>query len=196
MPGYLDISFGPMFSGKTSHLVEKLNNYIVFKSIEGREISGIIINSSLDNRNINKIENLTTHNNFIKDYKLPPNIHTISTTALLDIFDTVKNYDYFAIDESQFFTDLVPFVKKLLADDKYIHCVGLIADSEKNQFGQLHNLFYLADNITQMKAFCVECKSWHKNASFTKWVGKEIKKGSVFVSAKEKYIPVCGKHYN
>ena len=195
MTGYLDITFGPMFSGKTSNLVEKINNYIVFKSIEGKNIKGLIINSSLDNRDINKIENLTTHNQFIKDFKLPSNIESMSCKTLMPFSEKIDDYDYIAIDESQFFEDLEPFVKTMLKKGKYIHCVGLIADSEKNTFGQMHKIFAMADNITQLKAFCVKCKSWHKNASFTKWISNEDKNQAICVSGKDKYVPVCGKHY-
>lgn len=196
MTGFLEITYGPMFAGKTSHLIERIYNYIAFNQIHKNVNPKIlIINSSKDNRDINKIQNLTTHNNFKQD-TFPNYVSSLKTISLslLKESDIIK-YDYIAIDESQFFDDLETFVHKYLSLDKYIHCCGLIADTEKKPFGSLINLITYADEINHLKAYCKYCKYWDKNAVFTKWISDEKKEDKISIGAEGKYIPVCGKHY-
>lgn len=196
MSGYLEITYGPMFAGKTSHLIEKVNNFITFNEIHKNKIPKVlIINSKKDTRNLKQIKNLTTHNKY-QDYQFPQNVENISVDNLSEIEkEKIKIYDYLAIDESQFFKDLKEFVDTCLILGKYIHCAGLISDSDKKPFGQLYLLVPYADEVKQIKAYCAQCRYWHKNAVFTKWVGECKKTSSVEVGASGKYVPVCGKHY-
>lgn len=196
MPGFLEITYGPMFAGKTSHLIEKIYNFISFNQVhKNKNPKILIINSTLDNRELNKIKNLTIHNNYKKDF-LPSYVEHISVKNLLDLDDKkIEKYNYIAIDESQFFEDLDTFVHKNLALDKYIHLCGLIADSDKKPFGKLLDLIPYADEVYNLKAFCVYCRYWQKTAVFTKWIGEDVKKDKITIGGKGKYIPVCGKHY-
>lgn len=196
MPGYLEIVFGPMFSGKTTILLEKINNYITFTAIKNNTKKILIINSSLDERNSDISLNLSTHESSLKRNLVGKNFKSLKTNKLFEIEEKIiLESDYIAIDESQFFDDLESFVKHWLTRGKYIYCTGLIADSDKNNFGQLHKLFSLADNIEQLKAYCVVCNSFIKNAVFTKWVSKKNKDSLVVIGGSDRYIPVCGKHY-
>lgn len=196
MTGFLDITFGPMFSGKTTALLEKINNYITYTSIKNTETKILVINSTLDNRTTETSNDLTTHKSSLKRNLKSGCVKSIKTKRLCDIdSEFLRHFKYIAIDESQFFDDLEPFVKFWLKKDKYIHCVGLIADSEKNIFGHLLKLFPLADNIEQLKAYCIHCNSYIKNAVFTKWISSKNKKSPVEIGGSDNYIPVCGKHY-
>ena len=196
MPGYLEVVFGPMFSGKTTMLLEKINNYITFANIKKNTKKIIIINSSLDEREMITSALLSTHSSQLKRNLVGENFKSIKVSKLSDIDEKILlESDYIAIDESQFFDDLEIFVKHWLEKDKYIYCTGLIADSDKNNFGQLHKLFALADNIEQLKAYCVVCNSFIKNAIFTKWVSSKNKDSPVVIGGSDRYIPVCGKHY-
>ena len=195
MTGFLDITFGPMFSGKTTNLLEKINNYLTFKNIKKNHTSVLIINSILDTRRCSDF-NLSTHMSSLKRNISASNVRSLKTKNLCDIDrEFVKLFDYIAIDECQFFDDLEPFVKFWLKADKYIHCVGLIADSEKNTFGHLHKIFALADQIEQLKAYCVHCNSFTKNAVFTKWCNSKNKSSPVEIGDSDSYMPVCGRHY-
>lgn len=196
MVGFLEITYGPMFAGKTSHLIDKIYNFITFNQIhKNKNPKILIINSLEDSRNLNKIKNLTTHNTYKKDV-FPSYVENVSVDRLDSLKeDYLEKYNYIAIDEAQFFVDLDTFVEKYLAKDKYIHCCGLVADSDKKIFGKLNSLIPLADEVTQLKAFCVYCRYWYKNAVFTKWVGEESKKNTIEIGGKGKYVSVCGKHY-
>lgn len=191
---FLKISFGPMFSSKTNDLLNSVDNYITFNSVNNKNIKILIVNSLKDDRDLNKFQNLTTHNKY-KNYNFPKYVNFVNVINLKDIdLELIKKSDYIAIDESQFFEDLESFVKKNLKQNKYIHCVGLLADTQKNIFGELYKLIPIADEVLHLKAFCKECNSSNKNAVFTKWIGGEKKQKSD-IGAKDKYIPVCGKHY-
>ena len=194
----LQIIFGPMFSGKTSHLIDTVNNLIIAKKISNERANILIINNTQDVRNINKIYNLTTHNNIIRNLG-KENITSINTMNLLSIGDEIlEDIDLIAIDESQFFCDLSAFVRKMLGEKKNIICSGLIADANRNKFGQMLDIFPLADNITHLKSYCVYCKdSYIKKASFTKLKNNNINLNlnNTHVSDQKDYEPVCGKHF-
>lgn len=197
MVGFLEVTFGPMFASKTSNLLSSINNYITFNQIHNNcRPKVLIINSKKDTRDeLKQINNLTIHNNY-KTYEFPSNVESRKVLNLKEIsIDEIKKYEYLAIDEAQFFDDLKIFVDNCLELGKYIYCSGLLADSEKKPFGQLYLLIPYADEVTQHKAFCTECRDWHKNAVFTKWVGQKGKSKQTEVGASGKYIPVCGKHY-
>ena len=196
MTGFLEITFGPMFSGKTTILLEKINNYITFTTIKKTDSKILIINSSLDTRKTEGTYDLSTHMSSLKRSLKSGNVRSIKTKKLCDIDgEFLKQFNYIAIDESQFFEDLEAFVKFWLTKDKYIHCAGLIADSDKNNFGHLYKLFSVADNTEQLKAYCIHCDSYTKNAVFTKWINSKNKKSPVEIGGSNNYIPVCGKHY-
>ena len=195
MPGSLHITFGPMFSGKTSFLLKTLDNYATVKKIRREDFKALVINSSIDNRNLNKVGNLTTHRDLVIESFNGYDVIFKSVKKLSDIPNNlILNSSYIAIDEAQFFDDLEDFVKKYITT-KDIHVSGLIADTNKNEFGHMIKLFPIADNINQLKAFCAICKNFEKNASFTKWKSKEEKINRVHISGSEDYYPVCGKHY-
>lgn len=195
MVGFLDITFGPMFSGKTTSLLEKINNYITYTNIKKLENKILIINSFMDTRKSEGFD-LSTHMSSLKRKLTSSNVKSIKVKKLCDIdADYLIQFKYIAIDEAQFFEDLEPFVRFWLKKDKYIHCSGLVADSDKNNFGCLYKLFCLADNIEQLKAYCVHCNSYIKNAVFTKWINSKNKKSPVEIGGSDNYIPVCGNHY-
>ena len=191
MKGFLEITFGPMFSGKTTDLIQKVHQYLDINEAKGILKTALIINSSLDKRDINKYNILTSHSSVKKELK--DSIECITTNLLREV--DPNDFDYIAIDESQFFKDLVPVVKDWLQLGKKIHCVGLIADVNKKRFGDLLDLIPEASKINQLKAYCILCKDHLQNAPFTKLKKSTGEKSVVFVGEKDYYIPVCHEHY-
>lgn len=184
MSGYLEITFGPMFSGKTNMLIDKVNRYVSVRKQQGKEPRVIVINHSSDIRK----EGLTPHNN--RDV----NSDVISAVYLADV--DVKNYDYIAVDESQFFIDLIPTILYWLSLGKHIHCSGLVADARMRKFGNLIDIIPIASHIEQLKAFCSVCGDKMLNAPFTRLVNvKELGDTNILVGAEEHYRAVCAKHH-
>lgn len=186
----LKITFGPMFSGKTTNLLKDINDFLVLNN----EKKVLIINSSLDNR-LNKIKNLTTHKSSIKILIESDNINYISVKNLnnIDIL-SLNEYSYIAIDECQFFEEIEDFIKKLIKLNKYIHCVGLLSNISCNKFGNLHNLFYLADEIKQLKSFCKLCRK--KNAIFTSLKDNNNNNNNIIIGGEKIYEATCRNHFH
>lgn len=198
MTGYLEITYGPMFAGKTSHLFEKVNNFITFNKVKGETVRVLMINHSLDKRpDLHSVGELSTHSEF-KLFNLPDHVDTIKTSKLMSLKERdLFKYDYIAIDESQFQPDLYEFVVKYLKKGKYIHCAGLMTDHRKNPFGQFERIVHLAAESTLLKAYCVECKSFEKTAVFTKKIKDDMAHCNSVVDpgGASKYVPVCPRHF-
>ena len=195
MNGTLHITFGPMFSGKTSYLIKNLDNFITVEKMKNSSFKALVINSSLDNRNINKIGNLTTHSELTHQFK-GYDVVFANVKNLQDINQKIiDSVNYIAIDECQFFDDLEIYVKQWMTENKHIHCSGLIADVERNKFGHLLDLFPFASDVNMTKSFCVGCKKYEKTAAFTKLKSTKIKKNVIHVSVGQDYVPVCQYHY-
>lgn len=188
MSGYLEITFGPMFSGKTTALIDKVNRFISTRRQQGKSANVLIINYIGDNRETKTTDGLTPHD---PKYIIEGDKTVIRTRHIGDI--DVNGYDYIAIDESQFFVDLVGTVLLWVGIGKHVHCSGLIADSERCIFGSMVKLMPRADHVEQLKAFCTVCGDKILNAPFTKSIEQKVKQ--VDIGGGQKYMSVCGKHY-
>jgi thymidine kinase len=195
MRGFLQITFGPMFSGKTSHLIHSIHKFLDVNDARGTPKKGLIINSSMDKRIVKSTcDNLTTHSTFSK--KMREDILCLKVMELGALEEEViDEIDFIAVDEAQFFTD-IEIVKNWLKKGKYIHLCGLIADTNKKPFGNLLKLFPLADDVEQLKAYCIFCDCHSMNAPFTDIYSGDSPKEDIYPGGYETYIPVCGKHYN
>ena len=169
---YLEIIIGPMFSGKTSKLVQ------IYKQCKLCNIPVLVINHSNDVlRNV--VENeLVNHDNI--------HIPCVSTNSLFSV--STEHYNVILINEAQFFPDLVPFVKDQLSLKKQIYSAGLDGDFQRNVFGDIVNLIPLCDKIEKLSSLCGICKNG-KNGIFSKRISKETTQ--TVIGGINKYIPVC-----
>lgn len=180
--GYLKLILGPMFSGKSTKLIELIRKY---KTINYKILT---IKNSLDTRYSN-VSQIISHN---KDSE-----PCLSIRFLNDIFTNIvfkKNYDdsrVIFIEEAQFFTDLDDFITKALDDKKTIFVVGLNGDSNQNNFGEIHKLLPKCNDIELLKAHCKVCMD-ETPAEFSKRIIKTS--NQVYVGDGNEYIPVCRQH--
>ena len=172
----LTLCIGPMFAGKTTFLLEKINEL----NIENK--SFIVIKPIIDIRyNTNKIVN---HDGLSYD--------CISLNKISDInfYDDKIVPNIVLIDEGQMFVDLHESVEKMLKLGKQVYVAGLNGDYKMKLFGQIINLISIADNIIYKQANC----SCGKLASFTARTVDD--NNLVLVGGADKYIPVCKScHY-
>lgn len=187
---YLEIILGPMFSGKTSRLIEIYNQCIFCN------ISVAVINHTIDNRYDDEL--LSTHDKI----KIP----CIKTEKLMDIYADYTDFDsprfkdkikvcsstVILINEGQFFSDLSEFVNKLLKRNKQIYVCGLDGDFENKKFGQIIDLIPLCDKVEKLTSLCSLCKNGTKGI-FTMRLTKEKEQTVV---GSNNYIPVCRECYN
>lgn len=174
---YLEIIVGPMFSGKTSKLLE------VYKQCKFCDISVVIINYELDKRYHDTM--VSSH-----DKIMAP---CIQANKLQDIIknDEVINSEVILINEGQFFGDLYNIVIELLNKGKKIYIGGLDGDFERKKFGQILDLIPLCDKITKLTSLCSICKNGTPGIFSMRLT--EEKEQTVIGS--DNYIPVCRNCY-
>lgn len=187
--GYLEIIKGPMFSGKTTRLLD------IYKKYTFCEISTMVINYEKDNRYSDNL--LSSHDKVM--------ISCIKSIVLKDIVDLTtwdKPYGKYSeqflktsvilINEGQFFADIVDWVK--VAVEKYhknVYVCGLNSDYKRNKFGNWLDLEMISDNVVMLNSFCSKCKK--RLAIFSHRLTNE---SDIEVIGSDCYIPVCRKCYN
>ena len=98
MNGYLEIIIGPMFSGKTTSLI---NNY---KSIINNNYKCAVITHNDDIRY--SIDKLSSHDKSMIECFKYKSLEEFNEKCT----DIIKHVDFILIDESQFFTDLYKYL--------------------------------------------------------------------------------------
>ena len=169
--GRIEHILGPMFSGKSTRLIEVIRKY-VYKSKRT-----IMIKFFADKRYSEKSE-VVTHDLIKYD--------SIDCKNLRDSFETLKNYDVIGIDEGQFFPDLVEVCEELAALKKTIIIAALNGDFRMEPFPVITRIISKADKIKLLKAYCFNC---HKDAKFSLRIVQSNE--TVLIGAGEAYKPAC-----
>ena len=76
--------------------------------------------------------------------------------------------------------------------NKHVIVIGLDGDSDRNNFGQIHKLIPLCDDITKLKALCSLCKDGTSGIFSKKIVDSDMQ---VLVGSTDKYMAVCRSCY-
>lgn len=172
--GSLHIILGPMFSGKTTRLIQiyKTRTYISKKVA--------VINYAGDVRY--HAQMLSTHDQVL--------IPCIQLTAL-DGFDC-SSYDTILINEGQFFGDLFENVIRFVEQcDKDVYVFGLDGDYLRNKFGGILDLIPYCDSVEKLSALCAYCRDGTK-ALFSFRMSREEEQMVIGV---DNYKPLCRKCY-
>jgi thymidine kinase len=183
--GYLELIIGPMFSGKTSKLLE------IYKQCLFCDISVAVINHSIDNRYDDEM--LSTHDKRMIPCTQTRDLRDIwNNSALEHHLKKLRGADVILINEGQFFDDLYEVVSDMLDNNKIIYVAGLDGDFERKKFGQILDLVPLSDKVTKLTSLCSQCKNG-TNAIFSARLSTEKQQTLVGSS---NYLPVCRKCYN
>jgi len=194
----LVIICGPMYSSKTSTLLIELTRYADV------DLSVLYINSEDDTRG----ETYSTHNSSL--HHLSNKVTTQKTSRLQDLSDDyLDKFKVIGVDESQFFEDLIPFVKRMLKRKKILYVAGLDGDSKQNMFGQILHLIPYASEVRKLTAVCEICRNIGRIVPANLTIRRDnlihLSKSSDLmekiensqynqvkdVGAKDKYLPVC-----
>lgn len=188
--GSLTVITGPMFSAKT----QKLKAYLSVHSAIGDKC--LLISHSIDERgNLKKSGILTNHDDYGSG--IPSSVSQVKVGTLSEL--NISEYDIIAIDESQFFPDILLVKEWLLSFHKTIYAAGLISTSEGNMFGEFYKLLPFANKIKHLKACCVLCKEEIKNPSIRPkaiMTKSLVPKDKEILVGSESYIPTCLRHWN
>jgi len=190
--GQLELYLGPMYSGKTSKLLE------IYKQCSFCNIPVAVINHGSDTRYHDSM--LSTHDKAM--------IPCIQTQHLSDIwanksidnpFDEnssnhlkIRAAEVILINEGQFFDDLYECVADMLKEKKRVCVAGLDGDFQRNKFGQMLDLIPICDSVTKLTSLCSICKNGAPGI-FSLRLTKETQQTLV---GSDNYIPVCRLCYD
>jgi thymidine kinase len=187
----LELFLGPMYSGKTSKLLE------IYKQCSFCNIPVAVINHCADTRYHESM--LSTHDKVM--------IPCIQTKKLSDIWNNIdinqtftnnaskhiklRTAEVILINEGQFFEDLYSCVNDMLCEKKKVYVAGLDGDFERNRFGQILDLIPICDSVTKFKSLCSICKNGAPGI-FSLRLTKEKQQTLI---GSDNYIPVCRNCY-
>lgn len=174
---YLELILGPMFSKKTSRLID------IHKQCEYCNIPTLSLNHSFDTRYSKK--QLSSHDKIM----IPCHFINKNIIHYENIMEEYQNAQVILINEGQFFPDLVEMVEKMLKDGKKIYVCGLDGDFKQKKFGQILDLIPLCDKVTKLTSLCGKCKDGTA-AIFSMRITNENEQT---VIGSDNYIPVCRK---
>ncbi|KAK3282696.1 hypothetical protein CYMTET_9577 [Cymbomonas tetramitiformis] len=179
--GQLHLILGPMFSGKSTELLRLVERY----EVEGNSV--LVVKSALDERY--GVDSVVTHDGKTRDCVALPSLQRLEEHVSQQ---DLAQYQVIAIDEAQFFSDLVEFC--LEAAEKRGQTVivaGLSGDFRRLPFGQIPNISALADTVTKLSARCSRC---NEPAHFS--LRTVVDADTTLVGGSEMYAPACRTCYN
>lgn len=172
----LHIIMGPMFAGKSTELQRRMRRY----AIAGRRT--LLVTHAADTRYAPSSA-VVTH-----DRASAP---ALSVTSLGEVpRERWTEADVIGIDEAQFFSDLVDFVREALAAGKKLVVAALSGTFEQRAFGHTLELVPLADAVDLLTAVCTRCGA---AAPFTRR-RDQSDATTVVIGGADKYEAVCREH--
>jgi thymidine kinase len=191
--GYLELIIGPMYSGKTSKLLE------IYKQCKFCDISVCVINHSMDKRYHDSM--LSSH-----DKIMIPCLNTDHLSNLwfnngeIDLTEfadksghkLIRESEVILINEGQFFNDLHYVVNDMLKNNKVVYVCGLDGDFERKKFGQILDLIPLCDKVNKLTSLCSTCK----NGTLGIFSMRITNEREQTIIGSENYLPVCRLCYD
>lgn len=175
--GKLSLIVGPMFSGKTSELINR------YEKSQRKDMNPVMIKHSIDNRYNDKC--VVSHTSLYGNSISIPKCVMVEKLADLKLDDMSKEL---YIDEIHFFSDK-HLCHDLLSRGFNVTVSGLNSDYKLQPFKGFDILFALASSITLLKSVCHYCKD---DARFTLRIDSNDDT-EIVVGGQESYKPVCFK---
>jgi len=168
----ISLIFGPMYSGKTSELLRRLERaHLAKKSV-------VLLRPTIDYRPF------LSHSQKNAEWLPQKFVDLINFDA--------SEYNMIGIDEGQFFNNLKEFCLKYSLAGKNIVISALHATSESTMFDPIIQILPFCDEIVKLNAVCMNCGSEYGN--YTHFLaGNKTEK--VAVGGKNEYTALCDKCY-
>lgn len=191
----LSVYTGPMFSGKTTHMIQEVTR---FCDISG--LKAVVINHELDTRDEENL--VSSHSSGYKG--LSDKITVIFSQSLEKV--NVDDYSIIGVDEACFFNDLYVTIEKWLVEGKNIVCAGLDGNYKMQKFGQISELLHLSDKFIKLPSICCKCLEELniRNETVTPYntvpapfTRKKciLSSDTIDIGGSDKYLPVCRSHH-
>ena len=173
--GQIQLIIGPMFSGKTEELLRRVKRFTIANK------SCIVIKYSKDTRYSS--DKLSTHDQ--------RTIDAISMTRLFNLDETIlQSVNVIAIDEGQFFVDLVEFSEQQASNGKILIIAALDGTYERKPFDNIAKLIPMTERIDKLTAIC-NCGN---EASFSERLSFDNR--LEVIGGKDKYKASCRACFN
>ncbi len=177
--GSVHLILGPMFAGKTTHLLDRVQ-----RLEESAAANVLLLKSDKDTRYArNKV---VTHDG--RGRECFP-VTSLEVDVVVNAVGEKKwrECDVVAVDEAQFLTNLYEFCR-VAADehDKIVLVAGLNGDFKRETFGEVQETLPLCDSVTKLTAKC-KCG---RPALFSKRI-VNAGDGQELVGGADKYLPAC-----
>jgi thymidine kinase len=170
--GYLELIIGPMYSGKTSKLLD------LYKQFTFCSIKTLVINYHEDTRYSNT--QLSTHDKIMIPCKYARVLNDIETNEF-------NEAQVILINEGQFFEDIVEWTKYAVEkQNKSVYICGLDGDFKRNNFGSWLDLIPFCDKVSKLHSYCSKCKK--KPAIFSHRLSNEKEQKII---GSDNYVPLC-----
>lgn len=179
--GKLTLIVGPMYSGKTTELL----NFAEIYEIGRKNI--LLFKPRIDERYSK--EHIVTHKLF--------KVEAIPVNSADEILAHYKNFkgkvDGVFVDEVHFLeTNICTILRQIIQYGTDVYCAGLDMNYLWEPFETTALLLAMADEVIKKKAVCEICGEYKATLSF-----KKKSNGNIFdVGGKEKYIAVCKECYS
>jgi thymidine kinase len=180
MQGKINLIIGPMFSGKSTLLLNRYRRY----KIAGKNC--LLIKYAKDDRYESTESMIVTHDKL--------SYRAVACIRLADLDQYINNFDVICIDEIQFYPDAAEYCDMWANRAKIIEACGLSGDYRRKPFNQISLLIPIADEIEHVKAVCRESGL---DAPFSKRISAEEEQE--VIGGEDKYMAVSrdiffGKH--
>lgn len=189
--GFLSVTLGPMWSGKTSTLVDKYKQCILC------DIKTLPINYAFDTRYGDNV--ISTHDERKIPCSMVNKLSDISNICECELTEDFTQSKVILINEAQFFKDIKEWVICAVEmHNKHIYICGLDGDFKKEPFGNFLELIPYCDEIVKLKSICMNCKV--KPAIFTQRINdpaisNDAEKTKKIVIGTRNYKPLCRSCY-
>ncbi|WP_456423597.1 thymidine kinase [Thermococcus sp.] len=185
--GFLEVITGPMFAGKTSELIKRIERQAYAK----RRVA--LFKPSIDDRYSR--EEVVAHNGLrYKAYVVPTSTEGVS--GIVKLTEREK-LEVIGIDEVQFFPmEIVQALNELADRGVYVIASGLNLDFRGEPFPVMKELLVRADSVVYLTAVCTVCG---RPATRSQRLidGKPAPRDSpvIMVGGKESYEARCRLHH-
>lgn len=182
--GSITMFIGPMFSGKTSAMKDKMRK----EAYAGRR--GIAIKWKGESRYSGRTDVVETHSgehlHASPETEYCAAIRVVEAASLSEVHIEPTEV-VIGVNEGQFYDDLFEYCEKWANQGKIVCVSALDGDFMRREFRNVSSLVHKAEHVQKLNAVCMRCR---KNpAAFTaRTVGST---DLILVGAADKYIAAC-----
>ncbi len=185
--GFLEVITGPMFAGKTTELIKRIERQIFAKR------KAALFKPSIDNR-YSESEVVARNGLRYDAFVIPTDEEGVKT---IEEITKRERFEVIGVDEVQFFPmSIVGMLDELADSGVYVIASGLNLDFKGDPFPVTRELLVRADNIVYLTAICTVCGA---PATRTQRLinGKPAPRNSpvILVGGRESYEARCRRHH-